>query len=191
MDAVRRPPRSGFRRDVEQRPAHRRAAEPSGGGQYLGSSARNLLRFARARLPGPYRTEPSRTAAASAVVMTVTRAEIAIFSMPKWPNLVYSARHYSAVSSLTYRLFGCFARFPVRPVRVQPMAESLCQKHRKRASLQPKSSMCHLKKARTYEALSFLSSELTARVFLAFKRPAGHLDAGDQRLSEVISCEDR
>ena len=76
--------------------------------------------------------------------MTVTRAEIAIFSMPKWPNLVYSARHYSAVSSLTYRLFGCFARFLIRPVRVQPMAESLCQKHRKRDSLQPKSTLCHL-----------------------------------------------
>ena len=76
--------------------------------------------------------------------MTVTRAEIAIFSRPKWPNLAYSARHYSAVSSLTYRLFGCFASFPPRPVRVQPMAESLCQKRRKRASLQPKSSVCNL-----------------------------------------------
>ena len=93
-------------------------------------------------------TEPSRTAAALAVVMTVTRAEIANFSMPKCPNLAYSARHYSAVSSLTYRLFGCFARFPVRPVRVQPMAESLCQKHRKLASLPPKSSMCNLNMGR-------------------------------------------
>ena len=44
---------------------------------------------------------------------------------PKWPNLAYSARQYSAVSSLTYRLFGCFSSFALRPVRVQPMAESL------------------------------------------------------------------
>ena len=120
------------------RPSKSGAEEPSGAilrGSVLGRiSSKSAQIWSCARVQCPYRTEPSRSAAASAVVMTVTRAKIANFSSPKSPNLAYLARHYSAVSSLTYRLFGGFASFPPRPVRVHPMAESLRQKHRKRAS---------------------------------------------------------
>ena len=108
------------------RPSKSGAEGPSGAilrASVLGRiSSKSAQIWSCARVQCPYRTEPSRSAAASAVVMTVTRAKIANFSSPKSPNLAYLARHYSAVSSLTYRLFGCFASFPVRPERMQENA---------------------------------------------------------------------